>query len=247
MFSILNKTKNNTSLDWMEVDIHSHLLPGLDDGCEDTASAVELINRLKLLGISNIYTTPHICEPHPNNTQTISHALQLLQQVLHKKKIAVNLFAAAEYMAEQNFESLYQDELICLPGKHVLLEMPVGKESAHIDLYLFALGTMGYTPILAHPERYVYYQGDLAPYKRLKDKGALFQMNLLSPAGYDGPQVKEMALKLLKNGMIDLIGTNLHRLRDMYAIEKFVLSGNAHKIFKKNPIKNAELFNKQAG
>lgn len=246
MFSILNKTKNNTSLDWIGVDIHSHFLPGLDDGCEDAATSVRLINRLKLLGISEVYTTPHVFKDlYPNTPDTINSALIMMRRELHKAKAGIELFAAAEYMADPDFEFLYQSEdLICLPGKHVLLEMSCQFESTCFERYLFTLQAMGYKPILAHPERYVYYQGNMDRYRHFKNRGCLFQMNLLSPAGYYGPEAKKTAMKLLKAGMIDLVGTDAHKARDLYTIEKFVLSGDAHKIFKKNPIKNAQLFSR---
>jgi tyrosine-protein phosphatase YwqE len=246
MFSILNKTKNNTSLDWIGIDIHSHFLPGLDDGCADAAVAVRLISRLKLLGISKVYTTPHVYKDlYPNTRDTINDALVMMQEELQKAGAGVELSAAAEYMADPDFELLYQsEELICLPDRHVLLEMSCQAESPFFELYLFTLQAMGYKPILAHPERYVYYHDDMSRYRHFRDLGCLFQMNLLSPAGYYGPEVKKTAMKLLKAGMIDLVGTDIHRARDLYTIEKFVLSGYAHKIFKKNPIKNAQLFSR---
>lgn len=244
MFSILNKTKSITSLDWLGVDIHSHLLPGVDDGCDNAAGAVKLINRLKLLGISEMYLTPLIAGGDRSLTQnSISNALLPLHRQIQVAKVDIAIAGAATYLADDGFAALYRaGKLVCLPGRYVLLELPFEHEPADIDQHLSGLTARGYIPVLAYPERYTYYHGDTARYKRYRDNGCLFQMNILSPEGYYGPHVKQASLRLLKEGMVDMIGTDLHHSREMHAIERFVLSGNAHKVFRKNPIRNAELF-----
>src|SRR5690606_8701424 len=112
---------------------------------------------------------------------------------------------------------------------------------AHIERVIFELQVHGYRPILAHPERYIYYHGRPERYQQLKNLGCLLQMNLLSPTGYYNPQVKKAAQYLLKRGMVDFVGTDLHHQKHRAAIEKVVLSGEADGAFKKNPIKNNEL------
>ncbi|MGK6351552.1 tyrosine-protein phosphatase [Parapedobacter sp. DT-150] len=241
MFTFLNKAKNHTSLEWLGVDIHSHLLPGLDDGSPDVETSVAYINRLEALGLRHFYATPHIyMEMYPNTTDTILPALDRLREAL---PAGIQLEAAAEYMVDDAFGTLFANgkKLLTLPGNHVLIEMSYVAESAPIERVIFELQVQGYKPILAHPERYVFYHGRSARYEQLKHLGCQFQMNILSPTGYYNPQVKKAAQNLLKRGMIDFVGTDLHHQKHLASIEKFVLSGDAHGVFKKNPIKNSNL------
>lgn len=241
MFTFLNKAKNYTSLNWLGVDIHSHLLPGIDDGSPNIETSLTFLSRLDALGLQHFFATPHVyAELYPNTPNTIQLALDGLRQAL---PTGIELEAAAEYMVDDAFDSHFTkgNRLMTLPGNHVLIEMSYIAESAQIERIIFELQVHGYKPILAHPERYVFYHGNPERYQQLKYLGCLFQMNLLSPTGYYNPQVRKAAQHLLKRGMIDFIGTDLHHQKHLAAIEKFVLSGDAHAAFKKNPIKNSEL------
>lgn len=240
MFTFLNKARNLTSLDWLDLDVHSHLLPGIDDGSPDLDTSLSYIGRLEILGLKRFYATPHVhMELYPNTVITIRSALGRLQQALPP---GIELNAAAEYMVDDAFATSVAEggQLLTLPGNHVLIEMSYAAESLHIEQIIFNLQMKGYNPVLAHPERYIFYHGRPERYQQLKDLGCLLQMNLLSPAGYYTPQVKKAAHYLLKRGMIDFVGTDLHHQKHLAAIEKFVLSGDAHGLFKKNPIKNQE-------
>jgi Capsular polysaccharide biosynthesis protein len=238
MFTFLNKARNLTSLDWLGMDVHSHLLPGIDDGSPDLGTSLSYIGRLEILGLTRFYATPHVhSELYPNTATTIHPALDRLKQALPP---GIELKAAAEYMIDDAFATSLAkgDPLLTLPDNHVLIEMSYAAESLHIEPIIFDLQMRGYRPVLAHPERYVFYHSRPDRYKQLKDLGCLLQMNLLSPTGYYNPQVKKIAHHLLKRGMIDFVGTDLHHQKHLAAIEKFVLSGDAHGLFKKNPIKN---------
>lgn len=239
MFTFLNNAKNHTDLDWLGADIHSHLLPGIDDGSPDVETSLLYVERLEALGLRHFYATPHVyMELYPNTTATILPALEQLRQALPS---GIILEAAAEYMVDDTFETRVTDgnQLLILPGNHVLIEMSYIMESAHIERVIFELQVRGHKPILAHPERYTFYHGHPARYEQLKHLGCLFQMNILSPTGYYNAQVKKAAKHLLKRGMVDFVGTDLHHQKHLTAIERFVLSGEAHGVFKKNPIKNS--------
>lgn len=244
LFTVLNKAKTATNLSWMHVDIHSHVLPGIDDGSPDIETSMGFLRRLHALGLAASYATPHIFgEMYPNNTDTIGTALTGLQAIKESQLPEFQLASAAEYMVDENFTTLYQQaKLLTLPGKHVLIEMSYAAEHPQIDRHLFELQVLGYKPILAHPERYVFCHNRPEQYRRLKSQGCLFQLNLLSPSGYYGEPVRKAAKFLLKRGMVDLVGTDLHHAKHMAAIERFVLSGDAYAVFMKNPIKNKELF-----
>lgn len=241
MLTFLNKTKNLTNLSWLGVDVHSHLLPGIDDGSPNVATSLNYIQHLSALELDALYATPHVhADLYPNTPDTIQAALDQLQQALASE---VKLYAAAEYMMDDRFETRYANgnKLLTLPGDHVLIEMSYAAESTHFERIIFELQTNGYKPILAHPERYLFYHNRLDYYQHIKDIGCLLQMNLLSPSGYYNLHVKNVAKHLLKRGMIDFVGTDLHHQKHLTALEKFVLSGDAHRAFKKNPIKNSDL------
>ncbi|MFC3198979.1 tyrosine-protein phosphatase [Parapedobacter deserti] len=228
-------------MDWLGLDVHSHLLPGIDDGSPSIETSLGYINRLESLGLRYFYATPHVhTELYPNTAETIQRAFEGLREVLPDR---ITLRFAAEYMVDEAFDARFGKgkKLLTLPHNHVLIEMSYMSESLHIDRVIFELQAHGYTPILAHPERYVFYYDRLNRYQQLKHLGCLMQMNLLSPTGYYSQQVKKTAQHLLKRGMIDFVGTDLHHQKHLAAIEQFVLSGDAHSIFRKNPIKNLAL------
>src|SRR5690606_11799585 len=152
--------------------------------------------RLQNLGLARFYATPHVYpDVHPNTPETIQGALTELRSRLPDATI---VDAAAEYMVDETFKANYESgPLLALPGKHVLIEMSYAAESRIIDRTIFDLQVHGYTPILAHPERYIYYHGSPDRYKRYKDLGCLLQVNLLSPAGYYGAPVKRAAMAIL--------------------------------------------------
>lgn len=237
----MNKAKNYTSLAWLEVDIHSHLLPGLDDGSPDVKTSLAYIDRMETLELFRFFATPHIhSELYPNSAETIRTALDGLREQLPE---SIRLEAAAEYMIDEGFNGRFTNghRLLTLPENLVLIEMSSIAESLNIEHTIFQLQITGYRPVLAHPERYVFYHSRPERYAQLKDLGCLFQMNILSPTGYYSPQVKKAAQYLLKKGMVDFVGTDLHHQKHLTAIEKYVLSGEAHRTFKKNPIKNNAL------
>src|SRR5690606_1526956 len=171
LFTAFSK-KPETSLAWLGADIHSHVLPGIDDGSPDAETSLGYLQRLQNLCLSRFYATPHVHpDVHPNTPATIWAALTELRSRLPDGTI---LDAAAEYMVDETFKEHYEREpLLALPGKHVLIEMSYAAESRIIDRTIFDLQVHGYTPILAHPERYPYYHGSLERYMRYKDLGCL--------------------------------------------------------------------------
>src|SRR5690606_22466651 len=138
----------------MQVDMHSHILPGLDDGCENMEHSLELLYRLEAIGLKKFYFTPHIFqELYPNTTATIEQAYHRLHQE-SVEQLAVGY--AAEYMVHSAFDKLFahdQQHLLCLPGGHVLIEKPYIEESKLIEKIAYHLQMEGYIPILAYPER----------------------------------------------------------------------------------------------
>lgn len=243
MFSIFNRKRQYTDLSWMQVDMHSHILPGLDDGCREIGESLTLLQGLQEMGLSQFYFTPHIFrELYPNSPASIAPAFDLLRSAAG---FSTKLDFAAEYMIDSSFDHLLADtsvELLTLPGKHILIEMSYIEESKQIEKTVFELQVAGYKPILAHPERYVFYHQQPERIKHLRDIGCLLQVNLLSVYGYYGLREKRMARCLMDKGWVDLVGTDVHHERHVKAIQHGLQKEDISIHFKKCNIQNQSLF-----
>ena len=211
------------------VDIHSHLLPGIDDGSKDENNTISLINSLKGYGFSQFITTPHVLTGVWNNTREGITAKETSTKQLLKDNNVNNPFkAAAEYLMDDVFLKLINNEpLLTLKDNYVLVEMSY--LNAPLQLYdiLYELQLKGYKPILAHPERYLFYHFKFEEYEKLKRVGCLFQINLLSVTGYYGKPVFEVCKKLLERDMIDFSGSDTHHERHIEAYKNPVLLKNS--------------------
>lgn len=194
--------------------MHSHILPGIDDGAPDMETSLSLIQAMKEMGYKSLIATPHVMtDLYPNTRDIILRKRDDVRTVLEKADIGVHIDAAAEYLVDENFEILYQKEpLLTLPGGYVLIEMSFHFAYPNFHKVVFDLQMKGYKPILAHPERYRYFQGT-EELEEIKSYGCLLQLNLLSITGYYGKPMREQALRLLGKGMVDFLGTDLHHSR----------------------------------
>lgn len=245
MLHFFKKFAANDNLEWIDVDMHSHLLPGVDDGSKSIDETMSYITQLNDLGLSQFICTPHIFkEVYPNDKITLNPVYENSNIAIEKEfsgKVKFNL--GAEYMMDNDFLSMLKtNDLFTLPNNYLLIEMSYAAKNAHIENYIFDINVKGYKPILAHPERYNYYHASFKDYKRFKDIGCLLQLNLLSLAGYYGKEVKATALRLIKENYIDLIGTDLHHQKHLDAIRDFTRSGKLDKMMGKYPLLNKKIF-----
>ena len=225
MFSIFKKDKTSLTTVFPEnfVDIHSHLLPGIDDGAKTLDASVALIQRMRGYGIKNFVTTPHIMEDVWDNTPSIIQG-KLKELTAHLKSIGitdVHIRAAAEYMLDGNFNVLLKNKkLLTVKDRFLLIEISYLNPPLNLYEILFNIQIEGYIPILAHPERYGFHHENDHEYQKLKDAGCLFQLNLLSLSNYYGKPVNQMALQLLKENMYDFVATDTHHERHLDFLEK---------------------------
>ncbi|SHM94357.1 tyrosine-protein phosphatase [Flavobacterium xinjiangense] len=206
------------------IDIHSHLLPGIDDGARTFEDTLRLTQALQGFGVSQFITTPHIIQYVWDNThdQILSNKETTVLE-LEKNKITVPFNAAAEYLMDDQFVQLFQShELLTLKANYVLVEMSY--INAPIQLYsiLFDLQVAGYIPVLAHPERYLFYHNNFSEYEKLKRAGCLFQLNLLSVVGYYGAEITKIAEQLLQKGMYTYVGSDVHHDNHIASFEQKV-------------------------
>lgn len=241
MISIFHKKTTIRNIAWLGVDIHSHLLPGIDDGAENVTQSITFIKELNSLGFNKFICTPHIFRDlYPNTSETILAALNEVNSEVNQLNLQVEISAAAEYMTDEAF--LVTEQLMDLPGKYILIEMSYMYETPNIEQIISDLQAKGYKVILAHPERYNFYHKRPERYDELKNAGIFFQLNLLSVDGYYGKYVKWAAEHLLTKGFYDFAGTDLHHQQHLAALKSIITNGSLYKLIGTYPFKNKEVF-----
>lgn len=197
---------------FLGTDMHSHFVPGIDDGAQTIEDSIALLLKMKEMGYKRIVTTPHVkVDNYPNTPATINNALDELKKALKEQNIDLPIHAAAEYFIDDYFYRLIEEEpLLTVHGNEVLVEISFMFEPMQLSEIIFRMQTNGYRPIMAHPERYVYYHRDLDKYRELKDRGCYLQLNINALTGYYGKPTKEVAEKLLKEGLYDYCGSDMH-------------------------------------
>lgn len=225
MFSIFKKNKESIISLFQEnfVDIHSHLLPAIDDGSKSLEESAELIQQMQGYGIHHFIMTPHVTESVWENSSTdIIEKLEELKSYIKQLGMdTITLRVAAEYMLDGNFLNLLKNkDLLPIKDSKILVEMSFRNAPLNLFDLLFEIQTAGYQPILAHPERYFFYHEKFNEYYRLKEAGCFFQLNLLSLSNYYGKKVQKIALRLLEENMIDFVGTDAHGKRHLDYLEQ---------------------------
>lgn len=233
-------------LNVLKVDMHSHLIPGVDDGAPDVETAVKLVKRFQKLGYEKIVTTPHIMSDHYKNTpETIGAGLTKLREALQAEGIQIPVEAAAEYYLDDTFMSLLDDkenELLSIgQNKYLLFELSMMEEPRNLNDAIFKMSLRGYKPVLAHPERYGYMVKDFSKLQDVKNRGADLQVNLMSLVGHYSPEVKKTAEKLIDADMVDFIGTDCHNLRHTTVLEECRKSPYLKKLIESGKLKNTWL------
>ena len=196
-------------------DIHSHILPGVDDGVNTYKEALAVLHWLKGKGVHRMFLTPHIMSDLQKNTRSyLTGQFDLFVKQIKEEGEEENvpeLKLGAEYMLEAAFERHKKEGLITYSNRHVLVETSYMMPPVGFTRLLEELMEDGYSPVLAHPERYIYMEE--RDYKYLKKQGILFQLNFLSLTGTYGQRAKEKAAKLLKNGCYTYAGSDFHHLK----------------------------------
>ncbi len=221
-------------------DLHSHLIPAIDDGVKSLDESIEIIKNMKALGYKKIITTPHIMSHRfPNGKDNILANCELIKDELLKQNINIEFEAAAEYYFDEYFiEKIREKDLLTFGDNYVLFELSYTSTPFGLEQIVFELLQNGYKPILAHPERYTYYSSSLEKYHALKDLGLFFQINLNSLHKFYGAKPKLAAEYLVNNSLVDFIGSDIHSMRYFDSLKSFIQSGKLKEVFEMNQIKN---------
>jgi protein-tyrosine phosphatase len=228
----------------LKSDMHSHLLPGIDDGSPDMQTSLQLIRGMTELGFTKLITTPHIMwDMYKNTREIILNKLEELQAAVKAEGLAVEINAAAEYFLDDYVAGLLRknEPLLTVSGRMVLVEFSLAQPSMSLKDILFEMQMQGYQPIIAHPERYIYLERNREFYEELKDIGCLFQLNLLSVTNHYGKSVQGLAQYLIKKEYYDLVGTDLHHFRHIDALSNVAISPALEKLMESGKIINPQL------
>lgn len=197
------------------IDMHNHILYGIDDGCKTIEESIETIKNMKKIGFNSIVLTPHYIEDSSfkaNNNLKLER-LEILKEELLKNNIDVNLFLGNEIFINESINDLIINKEIRSINntRYILIELPFNNQILNLDDYLYELKLKGYKIIIAHPERYTYFKDNYKEARKLYDSGVLFQVNYGSIIGQYGSSSLKLVKKLLKDDMVDFISTDIHK------------------------------------
>lgn len=245
MSNILTNLFSPTSKDVPNIttDLHSHLIPGIDDGSKSMDDSIQMIEAFIAQGYTKLITTPHIMSHrYPNSRAIIEEGLVALKEELHARNIVIEIEAASEYYLDETVMDLVETRDIMTFGEnYMLFEMSYVQPLLNLEDMVFEIKLAGYTPILAHPERYIYMHNDFSKYKRLKESGLLFQVNIPSLGGFYSKAIQKTAKQIADAGMIDFIGSDAHKIRHLDALREVRAQKTYAKIFENNTILNHTL------
>jgi len=226
----------------IRVDVHSHLIPGIDDGAKSMEETIAILKEFELLGYKKVITTPHTMSDFYKNTpKIILDGLEEVRIAIKQENIKIEIEAASEYNLDADFEQLIDaDNVLTFGDKYLLFELPFFQEPPMLDAIIWKLQTKQYKPVLAHVERYSFWFNDWERIEDLKARGVFFQLNINSLVGHYGPDVKKLAEKLIDYNMVDMVGSDCHNLQHIAITKQAFCYPYLHKL-----LKNKELINKK--
>lgn len=225
------------------VDMHSHLIPGIDDGSPDINASLALLDRFAELGYKKVITTPHVMvDYYRNDSGIILSGLQRVQEAAKKAGIPIQIEAAAEYFLDEHFSNLIdRNDILSFGKKYVLFELPFMSEPIMLKSVLFKLQMAGYQPVLAHAERYIFWHKELNKIRDLIDRDVYIQLNINSLTGAYSPQVQKAAETLIDRGWVDFVGSDCHHPGHLEALAQARTLPHLHKVIESGKLKNMEL------
>ncbi len=225
----------------LRTDIHSHFIPGIDDGAPNLESSVSLIKKMQELGYKKIITTPHVMSDfYKNTTEIILGRLADLRAELERKDINIEISAAAEYYIDFDFEQkIGKEKFLTFGDNYILVELSFMQAPKNLFDIIFKLQLEGYRVVLAHPERYQYYTKK--NYEELVARGVLLQVNLLSLIGYYSPHIQQKTKELIAENQVSFVGTDCHNMNQAVLYEKCQIQKDWHDLVKSGKLLNSTL------
>lgn len=232
LFTSKPKPADTGFINPIHTELHSHLIPAIDDGVQTLEESIEILRVWSEMGYKKVITTPHIMgDFYKNGPENILPKLAELRKALKENNINIEVDAAAEYLIDDALEKKIEEKNILTFGNnYVLVELPFTEEPANMKNVLFNLRVNGYKPVLAHPERYAYMAQRKDKYEELFDSGILFQLNIYSLIGYYSPHIQKTAEWLIEKKMVNMIGSDTHGVRHLDVLQAAVKSKNYQRV-----------------
>lgn len=229
--NIFHKRKK-IDLSELQTDVHSHLIPGIDDGAKTMEDTIEMLLKFQELGFKKVITTPHILSDlYPNTPEIIVDGYHNVKEELQKLDLNIGFEVAAEYFYDDHFiKEIERDTVLKFNQNHVLFEFSFHSKPLQVNELLFKIQSKGSVPVLAHYERYAFCIGNMKMAEELREKGCLIQINLNSLTGHYGPAIKKTAESLIKNKLVNLVGTDCHRIEHLHLLENNLDQRYFHKL-----------------
>ena len=224
-------------------DVHSHFIPGIDDGSPHLEASIEMLTAMAELGYRKVIITPHsMADGYRNTPEIILGGLEKLRAGARSAGINIEIEAAAEYYLDHELEQRVVKKEVLTFGKDLLLfELPFISEPTILRTVIFQMQTHGYRPVLAHPERYSFWYNEFSKYEELKQRGVLFQLNLVAMSGAYGPQTKQIAERMIDAGFYELLGSDCHNMNHIQAIQNTLTRPYLHKLIESGKLLNSTL------
>jgi tyrosine-protein phosphatase YwqE len=233
ILSFLKKKDNSpASVLPIKTDIHSHLIPAIDDGVQSIQESLDVLREMESLGYEKVITTPHTMPgTYDNSPENILEGLSKMRRAISEAGINIELEAATEYYLDESFVNLIDsgEPLLTFGNKHVLFETPFMNQPPQLKEVTFKLSMKGYKPVFAHPERYLYLMQSEYLLEELIDRKILFQLNIVALTGCYSKPVQKFAEKLIDMKAIQLVGTDCHNMGHINLLKEAVKT----KYFKK--------------
>jgi tyrosine-protein phosphatase YwqE len=225
----------------LRTDIHSHFIPGIDDGSPDMETSILLIKKMQELGYSKVITTPHVMSDfYKNSSETILKGLADIRSELKLQNINMDIAAAAEYYIDYDFErKIGKETFLTFGDNYILVELSFMEAPRNLFDIIFKLQLEGYKVVLAHPERYHYFERK--DYEDLVSRGVLLQINWLSLIGYYSPQIKNKTEDLIAQNMVSFVGTDCHNMQHAELYKKCQNKQAWHNLYNSGKLLNSAL------
>ena len=206
-------------------DVHSHILFDVDDGARNIEESITLLKKMTEIGFKNVILTPHYIKGSEYSSQNKEKLTKIkeLQKELNNQNIDINIYLGNEIFINNEICDLIKVKHIYTLNntKYILVELPFHNQIVNLEDIIYELKVKGLIPIIAHPERYAYFQNNYKEVDRLREEGFLFQGNYASILGYYGKQSQKLLKYMLKKQYIDYLGTDIHRTTKTYVIDNF--------------------------
>ena len=206
-------------------DLHSHIIYDVDDGSSSIEESIALIKELKSIGFTNIIMTPHYIEgsEYSSENEEKITKLEILREEVKKQNIDINLYLGNEiFINDHIIDGIKENRIYTLNNsKYLLFELPFHNQIIGLSDIIYEMKIAGFIPILAHPERYAYFQKNKHLIDELKEEGLLFQCNYASILGNYGTGAKKLLKYMLKKEYVDYFGTDIHHIKKSFVIDNF--------------------------